>query len=1023
MTNPFHTFPSIGYKNSQFQVVSTVDDLRVDFMQEDKLLRSEIVHSDYPIIITSLNAVGRILAKCTIDNQEYTQEIEIRDALRLGSSVFKRAFLFDDTDFSFLLMKDRLLLYDEKKQILLTENHYSPTEIHQLNKSEYLFTTQIGSKEEGIMNLGVYNTDKFSLVSELLNDYREIKRIPESNAVWLYNIKENAIQYFQVTDGAGTYFKQLKIIDDGFETYHLSEDESLLTIQYADKLLFLDIQNLQRQISIALQSNNAIDKYGNVYTLKEDQLTCINSLCDYGQKIKLPFKINLVSDHFLHIGDEFTIEHQKIDFQQQVDQQYDHLISAIPANYREYTHTFKSEDRTNDVLIQHNLYCAANGIYIIEKKTIRSLSKIKFESKNGEWHKKPMLTTNLEYSLTYLNHEIDVVLTEKDSSLVVVAYLFPILQVRTGEKKVLFSGCRLISMPYENEVKLFRIEDITYFTLETREQFSLYKSSDFQHALLNKVRILNLRFFREHKIIWYSGNERINSQSNHLNAFDLSKCSRISIDQHKLEASSFNNLSDCKFEKRHAFSHDQLIFNPKTLEVKSAIIGKIESLSSNLNKVLSSRENTLILSRYNHKTSRYDLTEIPLHSEKFKESYLSPDGRFLVLQEMNNIYYYYNVEKNERINFISGNFLSFREDGSLIVEKEQRSIRIIDPETFLEVTSPNYHHYRFQSPDGKLYAQLSTKTRYTHRLNECEIPESELNLFRLFYDMPRNIFNKVELDKAKNRVERNRKELFEKYRSKCLGLNIGSPEQMNSEKLIQVDRFIEIGITGTDVVAEVPVPSDMEYYNHAAFSYDNKYFGYVGKPTFNGLIHLYQLDFDESKSILKTTNSYLTRLPKRASWVCGFSKTGYFATYDSMPDTYIINVDESIFENKIYEFDLRYKLKQNKTNLYHTFKNWNIIENKNFLSFSGSGNFLALSEQGYDPLTLGGHGHQESNVVHIAKTENGEVLNSFTGHGDRISFNRGKNVVFVSFSEDERRIMTLSSDGVVFIRDINLADT
>ena len=1023
MTNPFHIFPGIGYKNSQFQVVSTVDDLRVDFMQGDKLLRSELVNSDYPIIITSLNAVGKVIAKCTIKNREYTQEIEIRDALRLGSSVFKRAFLFDDTDFSFFLMKDRLLLYDEKKQILLTENHYSPTEIHQLNKSEYLFTTQIGSKEEGIMNLGVYTTDKFSLVSELLNDYREIKRIPESNAVWLYNIKENAIQYFQVTDGAGTYFKQLKIIDDGFESYHLSEDESLLIIQYPDKLLFLDIHNLQRQISITFQSNNAIDVYGNVYTSKEDQLTCINSLREYAQEIKLPFKINLVSDHFLHIGDEFTIEHQKIDFQQQVDQQYDHLISAIPANYNQYTHTFKTEDITNDVHIQHNLYCTTKGIFVIEKNTIRSLSKIRFESKHGEWHKKPTVTTNIEYSVMYLNHEVDVVLTQKDSSLVVVAYLFPILQVRTGEKKVLFSGCRLISMPYENEVKLFRIEDITYFTLETREQFSLYKSSDFQHALLNKVRILNSRFFREHKIIWYSGNERINSQSNHLNAFDLSKCSRISIDQHKLEANSFTHLNNCKFEKRHAFSHDQLIFNPKTLEVKSAIIGKIESLSSNLNKVLSSRENTLILSRYNDKTSRYDLTEIPLQTEKFKESYLSPDGRFLVLQEMNNSYCYYDVEKNERINFISGNFLSFRKDGSLIVEKEQRSIRIIDPVTFLEVTSPNYHHYRFQSPDGKLYAQLSTKTRYTHRLYESEIQENVLYAFKIFIDMPKNVFNKDEFDKAKTRVERNRKELFEKYRTKCLALNISSPEQINSEKLIQVDRFIEIGITGTDVVAEVPVPSDMEFYNHAAFSYDNKYFGYVGKPTFNGLIHLYQLDVDVSKLLLKIKNSYLTRLPKRASWVCGFSKTGYFATYDSIPDTYIIFVDDSLFESRLYEFDLRYKMKQNKSNIYHTYKNWNIIEKKNFLTFSSSGKYLALSEQGYDPLTLCGHGHQESNVVHIAKTDNGEVLNSFTGHGDRISYNRGKNVVFVSFSEDEKKIMTLSADGVVFIRDINLADT
>ena len=527
MINPFHIFPSIGYKNSQFQLVSRLDNLRIDFVHGDKLLRSEVVNSDYPVTFTDLKATGKVLAKCTINGQEKSQEIEIRDALRLGSSEFKRAFLFDDCDFSFFLMKDRLLLYDERKQILLTENHYSPTEIHQLNKSEYLFTTQIGSKEQGIMNLGVYNTDKFSLVSELLNDYREIKRIPQSNAVWLLNIKENAIEYFEVTDGAGTYFKQLKIIDDGFETYFLSEDERLLTIQYADKLHFLDIYNLQRQISIALQSNNAIDKYGNVYTLKEDMLSCVNSLRDYTQKIKLPCKINLVSDHFLHIGNEFQFEQEKMDFQQHVDEQYDHLISGIPANHREYSHTIKVDERTVELYIQHNLYCTSNGVYVIEKMTFRSLVGIKFNQDKSIWLKKPMERTDIECSVKYVDFQTEVDLIERDPYLTVEEYQFPMLLIRVGNKKVLFSGCRLISMPSENDVKLFRIEDLTYFYVQIEDKFSLYKSSDLQQALLKKVKILNSRYFRYHKIIWYSGNERINSQSNHLNAFDLSQCSKI----------------------------------------------------------------------------------------------------------------------------------------------------------------------------------------------------------------------------------------------------------------------------------------------------------------------------------------------------------------------------------------------------------------------------------------------------------------------------------------------------------------
>src|SRR5205814_5636306 len=104
------------------------------------------------------------------------------------------------------------------------------------------------------------------------------------------------------------------------------------------------------------------------------------------------------------------------------------------------------------------------------------------------------------------------------------------------------------------------------------------------------------------------------------------------------------------------------------------------------------------------------------------------------------------------------------------------------------------------------------------------------------------------------------------------------------------------------------------------------------------------------------------------------------------------------------------------TTIYQSYRNWNEIKGKNFLCFSPSGNFLALSEQGYEPLTLGGYGHQESSVVHLAKTLNGEIVDSFLGHGEQIKDDKDKKVVFVAFSEDERQFMSMSTDGVVIVR-------
>jgi WD40 repeat protein len=1010
----------VGYKNSQFQIVSTVENLRVDFLKGDNLLRSEVVSLEYPIILTGLNITGKIIAKCNFEGQEFNQEIEIRDAIRLGSSEFKRAFLFEDTNFSFFLMKDRLLLYDEKRQIILTENHYSPTEIHQLNKTEFLFITRVGDSQDGIVNLGVYNTVSFSLVGELLNNYREVKIIPESNTVWLYNFNGNVIECFQIVNSEGRYFTQLKFLK-GYENYLICQDESTLILKYPNELLFVDFLNQHRQFSKELKSNNAIDKFGNIVTLFENNISCHNSLTNYSQKIKLAFKINLVSNHFLHIGDEFTLEQEKIDFQEQIDEQYNHIIPSISTNNNEFTYNIKTEDRKVDLHLQHDIYFTSSGVYIIEKASLNSLVGIKYQLINGVWLKKSLEKMDIKYSVKFLDNENEIVLTEKNPSLIIDTYQFPMLLLRLVDKKVLLYDSKSLNIPDEKRVDVFSIEGIPYFSLQKKEHFSLYRATDFKQALLDKVKLLNPLFFREHKNIWFIGNERINSEANRLNSFDLVKCCRIPIDGLNIYSASYNHLSKYQFQQGFAISNDQIIFNPRNAKVKSAVVGKLEGHSINLNKILSNRDNSFLISFFNNKTLHYEHIEIPINSEKFKESYMSPDGRFLVLQEKKNTYCYYDIERNERINFVSGNFLAFTNDGSLIMENEKKSIKIIDPKTFQEVTSPNYRHYRFLSPDGKLYAQISTKTRYMHRLKEIEIPVSQLKLIRFFIDMPKNISNQDEIEKEKLKVERNRKELFDKFRSRCLELKILSPEQINSEKIIRKERFIEIGIVGTDVIAEIPVPGDLEYYNHASFSYDNKYFGFVGKPTFNGLIHLYQLAFDESKATLKTNNSYLTRLPKRASWVCGFSKTGYFATYDSIPDTYLIYVDDSLFENKLFEFDLRNKLKQKKVNLYHSFKNWNVIEKKNFLSFSSSGEFLALSEQGYDPLTLEGHGHQESHVVHIAKTESGEIFNSFSGHGDSISYNKIKNVVFVAFSEDEKKIMTLSSDGVVFIRNISLS--
>ena len=97
-----------------------------------------------------------------------------------------------------------------------------------------------------------------------------------------------------------------------------------------------------------------------------------------------------------------------------------------------------------------------------------------------------------------------------------------------------------------------------------------------------------------------------------------------------------------------------------------------------------------------------------------------------------------------------------------------------------------------------------------------------------------------------------------------------------------------------------------------------------------------------------------------------------------------------------------------------------MIRYKNFLTFSPSGNYIALSEQGYDPLSLGGYGHQESESVHIYNLEKDEIIDSFYFHGEPISYDKIKKLTFVSFSEDETKMLSLGTDGVIYFRNLTL---
>lgn len=1022
MKRPFNIFPSIGYRNSQFQIVSSVDNLKIDIYDQDKVVKSIEANSKNPTLLTSLKATGKLIAKCNFNNTVFQQELEIKEAFRLGSSEFKKAFVFDDTEYSFFLMKDRLLLYDEKKKILLTENHYSPTEIYKINGTNFLFVTKVGNSASGIINLGVYNTENFSMVGELLNDYREIKILADNNKAWLYNIKSKKIHCYELAHQTNKYLTELKSFEN-FNDYFLDDANLNIYINHNEVLKVSSLNNLHKYIEIPKKENNAIDKLGNVFTLENKTLKCTSLLTNYSETVNPDFEVNLQTDNFIHIGKHLKSESELTDLNRKAEEIKEEVISSLPDDKTYHYHTLSEFQKISETYTTHKIYPTKNGVFIIQKRIKRDFNGVTLRKYQTTWTATPYKIENTEITLLLFNSEKADILIDKTPNLTVYEYLKDMLVVSHQSSKILFSGKNKVTISNEDSIELFTINEIGYFLIKTKERYSLFRSTNPNYAILEQIEILNPDLFKKHQIIWYRGKEKNISNTRYLNAFDLKNCTRILIDEQKVQHSLFKDALDFKFFEKYALSSNQIVFNPETLEIKDAFIGNIESHSNRLNKIVSHRTNKIYLSKFNPQIAKYELSEISIDDNKYRESYLSPNGQFLVLQDESNKYSFYDIEKGETINFISGSFLAFRNDGSLIVEQDgTRAVKIIDPKTFQDITPPNYHHYRFMSPDGKLYAQVSSKIRYFHKLNGKELKVEEVSKFRQDLDEPSIFLEEKEKEQAKIRVDKNRQLIFNSYKEQFQSLGLEDYTKINSHYVVKIEKYTEFGITGTSIVKEIVLPEDTQFYNYASFSYDNKYLGLVYRLGTGGGIHFIKINFDEKKSSLEILDTYLSRYPRYASWVCGISKTGFFATYDSTPDTYIINVAENLFENKTTENELRQNIYKSKTNIYHTYNKWNEIKGKNFLCFSPTGDYLALSEQGYEPLTLGGYGHQESNVVHIAKTGNGQIIDSFTGHGDKIKDNKTKKVTFVAFSEDESRIMTLSSDGVVIIRDINISD-
>jgi hypothetical protein len=1027
MNQVFKIFPSIGYRNTQFQVVGFADNLTIQIEHggQPKILIN--LPQTNKAIIKKFNSPGLYIATCNVNGNEFKQTLVVKDAVRLGTSKLKTAFTFDQIPYSIFLMHDRMLIYDETEKVLREENEISPSNIKQIDESHLLLVTSFESvtSKKGITNYGIYSLINFSIVSELTSDYTEILHSEKENTLWLYNSSENKILCFDLKSISEGKLK-ITVEVDSIGNYCLNKLCSHLFAQSNNSIFIINLKTFEIK-TFEKEISSAFDEDGNYFILKDNILICTNLLVESGKQIiySVPANFSVSPKRFYYLGKNFTTTQIISDFDINVKEFSESNVSNLD-NSKTYQYlSFKDVPELIEEKISCELFPSENGIHIVIRKVNSKFNGTTYRKDNkGLWKFSPNIITSFTYSLIHSVGKTSKTIIESSSNFSVYGYFELLLIIRNDNKTQFINQGQIIREVHsisEYSLKSIQGTNTKYLFEKTGINYNVFSSSNFSFPILNDVEIFNYDLIEKQSAIWYTVNQKNTFQNFYfLQGHDLITGNQILFPNTIVKHSRYSDVKEIIFKEKYFLSSCKAFVHPYRCDIKDAVFGSVINTSNTLNKVITMRDENFYLLKFDSNLKRYLEEIIDIKLQKNSESYFSPNGKFLMLQKEPNKYVYYDIENDEEVKFFSEKFLAFSKEGNLIFEEDvTRAVKVFDPLTFKDVTPLNYHHYRFLSPDGELYSQLILKTRFFDLLENKYIDTIKYNEYKSELDGTTS-YSLAESEKTRKALLQKREKFYYLNKNKLNEINIKSFENLTTDSIIRIEKFTEIGIVGTTVTTEITFPQDITYFNYAAFSYDNKFLGGVCRASSSGLIKLFKLNYNKAEKKLTITDEYLSRYPRMASWVCGFSNTSYFATYDSTPNTYILNVNDELFEQKTKDEDLKKNILGNDFSIYRSYKNWIEIKGKNFLCFNPNGNYLALSEQGYEPLTLGGYGHQESSVIHIAKTINGEIVDSFLGHGDAIKDDKNKKVVFVAFSEDEKQIMSMSADGVVIVRKIDL---
>ena len=455
------------------------------------------------------------------------------------------------------------------------------------------------------------------------------------------------------------------------------------------------------------------------------------------------------------------------------------------------------------------------------------------------------------------------------------------------------------------------------------------------------------------------------------------------------------------------------------------------SKSEKGNWMVSIYNNDLFLSCLRDET-RFQILSSVFDSSKYSNAFFTSDGKLAVFDRLNKKMDIIGFEDLELTSFVvDGSTVSVNAgvngynfeldsrlfDGRLPVWRDPITLNRIDREDILK--------YTFSSPDGKWIANNNFEERYYNRLLEKEMSIEEYYELKQKYD-----FNSSATDEEKRNVLKERKALLHQYGKEKLLHNIlvdystyikdaDELEQMVLRRfelyLSEEERFtpLFVDVNGYVVYKKIDNEEPEErkvligrgvwFLNYVSFSYDSRFLAFGAKMkeddfrhALEGVFVLY--DLENNKEIIRSDKND----DLYAVWMTMFSKKGDVAYYDSHANTFIAKALSN------------YEIEE--------------AEGKSLLCFSPSGNYIALSDQKYIDYThhpYSNWGHQPSGNVFIHDVSNfSNCLEQYNDFGEGISgiASRAGCVASAAFSQDEKRLLAVGTDGVVVVRNLHIKE-